>query len=280
MTTNKPTKLVVTQAQREAALEGRVHDCPYNHQIGTRCPNCASWPFKKGGAAAFIEQVRENHRLASTAPASGDEVERVARALYECERNRSERTDVIISASAGKTVSVGMEPWEECWQVFHDDARAAIAALRPASDMAWDEVDRFDLSDHFPTGLRQKYPGRISTGEVFEYPYTCECYCGETFSGPDEQEVRQLWALHIAALRPRSEREEVVRETLEEAAKVAESFPFSDSVAIAHRTRALIDKEPAEIARLRSALHLIASQKHLDPIWTTFARKMLEEPSQ
>ena len=76
--TNKPTELVVTQAQREAALEGRVHDCPYNHPIGTRCPNCASWPFKKGGAAAFIEQVRENHRLASTAPASEDEVERVA----------------------------------------------------------------------------------------------------------------------------------------------------------------------------------------------------------
>lgn len=36
------------------------------------------------------------------------------------------------------------------------------------------------------------------------------------------------------------------RETLEEAAKVAESFPFSDSVAIAHRIRALIDKEPSE----------------------------------
>lgn len=39
-------------------------------------------------------------------------------------------------------------------------------------------------------------------------------------------------------------------------------------------------RQEAEIARLRSALHLIASQKHLDPIWATFARKMLEEPSQ
>lgn len=42
------------------------------------------------------------------------------------------------------------------------------------------------------------------------------------------------------------EREEIVRKTLEEAAKVAESFPFSDSAAIAHRIRALIDKEPGE----------------------------------
>ena len=38
-------------------------------------------------------------------------------------------------------------------------------------------------------------------------------------------------------------------------------------------------QQGAEITRLRSALHLIASQKHLDPIWTTFARKTLEEPS-
>lgn len=37
-------------------------------------------------------------------------------------------------------------------------------------------------------------------------------------------------------------------------------------------------QQDAEIARLRSALRLIAGQKHLDPIWTTFARKMLEEP--
>jgi hypothetical protein len=36
-------------------------------------------------------------------------------------------------------------------------------------------------------------------------------------------------------------------------------------------------QQDAEIARLRSALHPTASQKHLDPIWTTFARKVLEE---
>lgn len=36
------------------------------------------------------------------------------------------------------------------------------------------------------------------------------------------------------------------QDAIEEAAKVAESFPFSDSAAIAHRIRALIDKEPGE----------------------------------
>jgi hypothetical protein len=42
----------LTVAQREAVVEGRVQDCPYNHPKGTRCPNCAEWPFKKGGAAS------------------------------------------------------------------------------------------------------------------------------------------------------------------------------------------------------------------------------------
>jgi hypothetical protein len=46
------------QTQREAILEGRVTDCPYNHPKGTRCPNCAKWPFKKGGAAEFVSTVR------------------------------------------------------------------------------------------------------------------------------------------------------------------------------------------------------------------------------
>lgn len=48
----------LSEAQREACLEGRVHDCPYNHPVGTRCPNCARWPFRKGGASAFVERVR------------------------------------------------------------------------------------------------------------------------------------------------------------------------------------------------------------------------------
>ena len=48
----------LSPAQREAVIEGRVHDCPYNHPVGTRCPNCRDWPFKKGGAEEFVQQVR------------------------------------------------------------------------------------------------------------------------------------------------------------------------------------------------------------------------------
>ena len=46
------------QHQREAVLEGRITECPYNHPNGTRCPNCAKWPFAKGGAVEFVSAVR------------------------------------------------------------------------------------------------------------------------------------------------------------------------------------------------------------------------------
>ena len=49
----------LSEVELHAILEGRVHDCPYNHPDGTRCPNCAKWPFKKGGAADFVESVRD-----------------------------------------------------------------------------------------------------------------------------------------------------------------------------------------------------------------------------
>lgn len=45
--------------QLQAASEGRVSECRYNHPAGTHCPNCAAWPFKKGGAAEFVSAVRQ-----------------------------------------------------------------------------------------------------------------------------------------------------------------------------------------------------------------------------
>ncbi len=48
----------LSPAQREAVGDGRVTECPYNHPTGTKCPNCARWPFKKGGALGFVTAVR------------------------------------------------------------------------------------------------------------------------------------------------------------------------------------------------------------------------------
>lgn len=83
----------------------------------------------------FVHEIREEGCVdcrseTQPAPVEQDElVERVSRALYQCEKERSDIADAVISAAAGKTVSVGMEPWEECWQVFYSDARAVLAAL-------------------------------------------------------------------------------------------------------------------------------------------------------
>jgi hypothetical protein len=50
----------LTPEQLQAASEGRVGECQYNHPIGTRCPNCAGWPFAKGGSAKFISAIRQH----------------------------------------------------------------------------------------------------------------------------------------------------------------------------------------------------------------------------
>ncbi len=47
----------LSEAQKRAVREGRVTECPYNHPAGTKCPNCALWPFKKGGASEFVSSV-------------------------------------------------------------------------------------------------------------------------------------------------------------------------------------------------------------------------------
>jgi hypothetical protein len=48
----------LTRAQREAVIDGRVHECRYNHPVGTKCPNCKDWFFSKGGSSAFVTAVR------------------------------------------------------------------------------------------------------------------------------------------------------------------------------------------------------------------------------
>ena len=51
----------LTPEQIQAAKEGRVRECLYNHPVGTRCPICSSWPFAKGGAAQFVSAYLAKH---------------------------------------------------------------------------------------------------------------------------------------------------------------------------------------------------------------------------
>ena len=44
------------EAERVAGIRsGKLvaRECPYNHEVGTRCPNCARYPYPKGGSADY-----------------------------------------------------------------------------------------------------------------------------------------------------------------------------------------------------------------------------------
>jgi hypothetical protein len=61
-------------------------------------------------------------------PVRGDR-ETIARTLYECEKRRGELTQTIFEKASGKPCpGAGMEPWDECKDVFLSDADALIAA--------------------------------------------------------------------------------------------------------------------------------------------------------
>jgi hypothetical protein len=77
------------------------------------------------------------------------------------------------------------------WNEWHRTTPAPITTEQ-SSEIA----DR--LVEHFPTGLRSRRMQIASTDEVFESPIVCDCHCGESFSGSDKHEVRELWAAHAA----------------------------------------------------------------------------------
>jgi len=50
----------MSEDEKSALLKGRAVyiECRYRHPTGTKCPNCSTWPYKKGGAAEFMNAVR------------------------------------------------------------------------------------------------------------------------------------------------------------------------------------------------------------------------------
>lgn len=84
------------------------------------------------------------------------------------------------------------------------DPRLAALASKTAIDPATVGTSNCDgLEDHFPTGLRSKLGVTKDTLRWYsDGVIQCECECGASFTGTDEQEVRQLWAEHaLAAIR-------------------------------------------------------------------------------
>jgi len=70
-----------------------------------------------------------------------DPLEAAARALYECEKERSRLCSTVLTRAMGKTIDDHMEPWEECREIYLADARAALEAAVGA--MGWPEIHAY-----------------------------------------------------------------------------------------------------------------------------------------
>lgn len=69
--------------------------------------------------------------------------EKIARVLYERERERGEHANFLLSDATGKVITgCAIEPWEECKDTFLSDARAIIEATSPAE---WLPIDHRPL---------------------------------------------------------------------------------------------------------------------------------------
>lgn len=85
-------------------------------------------------SAAIVEQFAKSAICPDQPRPDDDVVERVARALYACEKERSDHTDKVLSAAKGHPVNFRMEPWDDVAELFRGDARAALSAIQPAID--------------------------------------------------------------------------------------------------------------------------------------------------
>ena len=99
-----------------------------------------------------------------TSPAvSDDMVDRVARALYECESARSDAVDKLLSAAKGQPVKFRMEHWDDVADLYRSDARAAIAAMSPQqvnsealSELIAGDADLYDTPSARITGDKDR----------------------------------------------------------------------------------------------------------------------------
>jgi hypothetical protein len=92
----------------------------------------------------FVLQDALRHRFASPQTAGEDVVEQAARALYQCEKERSDHVDKLLSAAKGQPVRFRMEHWDDVADLYRSDARAALASLTAERDAALARCERLE----------------------------------------------------------------------------------------------------------------------------------------
>ena len=103
-------------------------------QFGSLLEDCTTDPEQKFAIRYNVGLLKSAFAsLSSPGPATPaqDEVERVARALYACEKARSDKVDAMFAAMKKSQVKFRMEHWDDVADLYRSDARAAIAALSP-----------------------------------------------------------------------------------------------------------------------------------------------------
>jgi len=160
--------LEVEQADREAAAW---------HYLSLAGP-----PFTENDVVVGKEYQRGDHDTHGTVQAFA--AQRVA------ERKRC----AFIANRIGRDYGEDEVGWSECAETI---AAAIFESHRFLFGLsATPPAVVGDLGDHFPTGLRQTLYETATLLEPIGGPITCDCACGVSFSGSDEQEVRYLWAQH------------------------------------------------------------------------------------
>lgn len=164
----------------------------------------ADWPeYEK------VWQMIEARCTGRTSPqphiaAEPGEVERVAMALYQCEKERSDHVDRLLSAAKGQPVKFRMEHWDDVADLYRSDARAALATLTAAEPRAAgegalaDEVEQ--VAAIIGPHLRQACGLNPDTDDQFRA----------------QEHARAIARRILAALRqPSTERESVRKEAFE-----------------------------------------------------------------
>lgn len=113
-----------------SAIGGEVTGFTYRREATIVFPDGSKQELR-GKTALAIERLASTPPLPSTVD-KADVVEAMARALYDCEAERSAHADRIIAAARRKPLGQpSIEPYELCADIFRSDATAALTATEP-----------------------------------------------------------------------------------------------------------------------------------------------------
>ena len=185
-----------TQALADALRERRVRMLNYILEWQRDEPVEDWWPYQRD-YKLFSDNLSLIIEALSQYEKSDTDRDQLREAAEECRATAKRLRDC---PNCDCSMAYEATLWDQRANRFEDAALASKTAIDPAT-VRTRNCD--GLEDHFPTGLRSKLGVTKDTLRWYsDGVIQCECECGASFAGTDEQEVRQLWAEHaLAAIR-------------------------------------------------------------------------------